>query len=138
MRWACDRHGCFNVHKRPKIEVFAEFLPAGTSFGDVDGIHEYRGLFILLEWKPSSDWASQPDRVSAGQSRLFREFTKALYERSVVFVIAGDAKTMQVHWLKRFWRGGETGWDRSSLDDVGRRIRTFWTLSEAGIEGGRV
>ena len=38
LRWDCQKQGCFNKKKRPKIEEFAECLPGKISFGDIDGI----------------------------------------------------------------------------------------------------
>lgn len=51
MQWNCERQGCFNVKKRPKIEMFADCLPRKISFSDIDGIVEINGNLLLLEWK---------------------------------------------------------------------------------------
>lgn len=47
LRWDCERRGCFNLKRRPKIEVFAECFPGRINFGDVDGIVEIGGNALL-------------------------------------------------------------------------------------------
>ena len=49
MRWDCSASGCFNVKRRPKVEQFADALPGRVSFGDVDGIVEINGWFLMIE-----------------------------------------------------------------------------------------
>jgi len=62
MRWDCEKQGCFNLKKRPKIELFADCFPGAISFGDVDGRVEYKGRFLELEWKPETiDWRVRPN-----------------------------------------------------------------------------
>ena len=31
LRWDCERQGCFNLKRRPKIEVFADCFPGRIS-----------------------------------------------------------------------------------------------------------
>ena len=51
LRWDCLRRGCFNLKRRPKIEVFADCFPGRINFGDVDGIVEISGNALLLDGK---------------------------------------------------------------------------------------
>ena len=48
LRWNCEERGCFNLQKRPKIEVFSACFRGKISFGDVDGIVEISGNFPIL------------------------------------------------------------------------------------------
>jgi len=48
LRWDCQKRGCFNLKRRPKIEIFAECFPGRINFGDVDGIVEINGNALLL------------------------------------------------------------------------------------------
>lgn len=130
MRWDCATCGCFNQKLRPKIELFAEFLPGNTSFGDVDGLHEYNGRFLLLEWKTHRDEDLPPPAILTGQDRTYRQFTSRLQDDAVVICAAGDAESMDVLWSKRYLRGGRTGWTRSTFVEVGEMMRRF---CEGGI-----
>ena len=51
LRWDCEKRGCFNIKRRPKIEVFHKCFPGNINFGDVDGIVEINGRGLMLEWK---------------------------------------------------------------------------------------
>jgi len=55
MRWDCQKQGCFNKKKRPRIEMFAECLPGKIAVGDVDGLVEIKGNFLFLEFKEHSN-----------------------------------------------------------------------------------
>ena len=88
LRWDCDKRGCFNVKKRPKIEIFGECFGRGINFGDVDGIVERRGQLLFLEWKPGRS------AISTGQ-RLLHENMLSIPQISIV-VAYGDAETMEL------------------------------------------
>lgn len=128
LRWNCSVHGCFNVKRRPKIELFSKFLPGDTSFGDVDALHEYRGRYIALEWKHYTDTQLPPIRVPEGQNRTFCALTRELRGRFLWIVCAGDAETMEIHWHKRIYNGGASWWERSSFDVVGLMIQDHWKV----------
>ena len=97
MRWKCNSDGCFNVKRRPKIELFAECFPRRINFGDVDGLVELNGRFCMLEWK------GQGGSIHTGQKLSFEAFTRI--SGNVVFVVDGDAETMNVTQYRVFWRG---------------------------------
>ena len=112
MRWDCEARGCFNLLKRPKIEVFAECFPRGINFGDVDGIVEIGGRFLLLEFKPA------PIDFSRGQRLLYERITSSPNGAIQVLGLAGDAETMEITHLCRFRRGAFRAWATGDLNDA--------------------
>ncbi len=72
MRWDCGKRGCYNVKHRPKIEEFAECFPGKISMGDVDGLVEINGHFLLLEWKSVSK------DLGYGQRKTYEQITASL------------------------------------------------------------
>lgn len=123
MRWKCERDGCFNQKRRPKIEVFADCFPRRINFGDVDGLVEINGRFCLLEWKGDGG------ALRTGQVMSFRSFTETI--GNLVLVVHGDAETMAVDGYAQFWGGRQLAFIQASLDDVKERIRRWvsWTES---------
>jgi hypothetical protein len=110
MRWDCERNGCFNKLRRPKIEMFAECFPGRINFGDVDGIVEMRGKFCLLEWKGDGG------ALRLGQQLTYNAFTKE--EGNTVLVVHGDAETMEVNAFSYFWKGVQSTPKDATMDDV--------------------
>ena len=123
MRWDCQRDGCFNVKRRPKIEVFAECFPRRINFGDVDGLVELNGWFILLEWKGSGGSLPQ------GQVMSFERFTRDIGD--LVLVVHGDAEIMTVTGYSEFWGGRHTPIVQADLALVKSRIRRWVDWTEA-------
>lgn len=121
MRWDCGKSGCFNTERRPKIEVFADCFPRRINFGDVDGLVELNGRFLLLEWKGPGGSLRQ------GQIRTYIEFTSTV--GNLVLVVCGSAKTMAVESFSQFWGGRHLPSMASDLDGVKSRIRRWaeWT-----------
>ena len=107
MRWDCSKNGCFNLKKRPKIEVFASCFPGRINFGDVDGLVEISGKFCLLEWK------SYGGTISRGQEMTYVSFTKI--QDNVVFIVNGDAETMNISECCIFWEGRKGDWRQIDL-----------------------
>jgi hypothetical protein len=97
LRWDCERHGCFNLKRRPKIEVFADCFPGRISLGDVDGIVEIGGNALLLEWK------SEACALPTGQRLLYQRLTWS--GPVAVMIVVGDAETMTVTATSVFDRG---------------------------------
>jgi hypothetical protein len=90
MRWKCAALGCYNELARPKIEVFADCFPGRICMGDIDGLVEINGKFLLLEWK------SGPKEIPQGQRITYDVLVKIAGRMWTVLCIAGDAKTMDV------------------------------------------
>lgn len=114
LRWKCEKDGCFNQKRRPKIEVFADCFPGRINFGDVDGLVEVRGKFCLLEWK--GDGGS----VNTGQHISFGRFTAT--KGNAVFVVHGEAESMQVLSHFVYWLGKRGVSHIGGLDLVKARI----------------
>lgn len=91
MRWNCDKRGCFNVKRRPKIEIFHDCFPGKISFGDVDAIVEINGKGLMLEWK--SDTTDLP----MGQQIMYKRLTKT--EQLTVIILCGNAETMEINYM---------------------------------------
>lgn len=110
IRWRCESDGCFNVLKRPKIEVFSECFPGRISFGDVDGIVEISGMALLLEWKPA------PGTLRTGQRIMYENLSRD--GKITVLTLAGDAKTMAVTHSGYFWAGKQSEWKPATIEDA--------------------
>ena len=65
MRWQCTEKGCY-LQRRSDPVMFDGCFPAGVSMGDVDGIVELNGRFLIVEFKKLN--ISVPE----GQARMFR------------------------------------------------------------------
>ena len=97
MRHNCESQGCFNLNRRPKIEVFSECFPRKIAMADVDGVVEMGGRFLFLEWKT-------PDApISFGGKLTLSSFSRI--PGSIAIAAWGDAKTMEVCKLM-LWCGG--------------------------------
>lgn len=117
MRWDCKRDGCFNAKRRPKTEVFSECFGRGINFGDVDGIVERLGHFLLMEWK------GEGGTLGVGQKRL-HDALLALPSFTVV-VVSGNAETMVVsNFVVRHRRATEK--HSAGLDELKARIRAWY------------
>lgn len=114
MRWDCEKQGCFNLKKRPKIEEFADCLPRNISFSDIDARVELNSSFLEIEWKPA------PIDLATGQRIMFTRLTKSC--PVTVLVIAGDAETMEVTHMASFYLGKFKEWQPANLDDVKKKI----------------
>lgn len=128
MRWNCDRDGCFNAKRRPKIEMFADCFRGRINFGDVDGLVELNGRFCLLEWKGLGG------TVGRGQEISFVAFTNNDLG-NVVFVVHGDAETMAVTGYSCFWRGRHEPLVEADLDTLKQRIARW---AQWSAKAGRV
>ena len=97
LRWDCVRRGCFNLKRRPKIEVFADCFPGRINFGDVDGIVEINGNALLLEWK------SEAHELPTGQRILYERLTQS--GLCSAMLVVGDAEAMIAVATSIFDRG---------------------------------
>jgi hypothetical protein len=117
MRWNCKQSGCFNVKCRPKIEIFADCFPRRINFGDVDGLVEISGKFCLLEWKRLGV------SIRYGQRESFRQFT--LIPGNIVFIVYGDAETMNVECYRFFWQGELSDVEQADLNGLKEDMK-YW------------
>lgn len=126
LHWDCDARGCFNKKKRPKIEIFAGLFPGRVSFGDVDAIVELNGFALVLEWK------GQGAPIKGGQRMMWERLTRD--GTITVFVVEGDAETMEVYSASRFYCGQLSECKEMNLDGLKERIRQWvYQVSEAGF-----
>lgn len=116
LKWDCEKQGCFNLKKRPKIEQFHECFPGNINFGDVDGIVEINGKALMLEWKPSGQHS-----VKKGQQIMYERLTKAA-PLSVVCV-SGNPETMEIEGFWGYKDGECSEFKPASIDDLKRYIR---------------
>lgn len=123
MRWDCTQKGCFNTHRRPKIEVFSDLFPGRISFGDVDAIVEINGNALLLEWK------SDRNDLPKGQEIMYKRLTRS--SPLSVLVVVGDASTMAVTAMGDFFRGNYTPVRPCSIDDVRAAIASWVACAQA-------
>ena len=93
------------------------------AFSDIDGAVEVNGRFLFQEWKEHT-------KVPAGQRIMFQRLTTN--GRVAVFLITGDAETMEVREFATFWRGKFSGWAASSLEEVKDRIRSWAQWAQTG------
>ena len=117
MGWDCDTQGCFNRKKRPKIELFADCFPRNISPGDVDARVEYEGFFWELEWKGNGAG------LKYAQKRTFQEVTRQ--RGNAVFVVEGDAETMDVKRWCIFWMARQGKGESGGLEDLKERVRAW-------------
>ena len=128
MRWDCTRQGCFNIHKRPKIERFADCLPGRIAFGDVDGIVEIGGNLLVLEWK-------ERKHLPRGQELLYTRWTA--YGPATVILVVGDARDMTVDEIAFVHKGIREPWLDSNLDSLRWMIRDWGQWATAHPVQGR-
>jgi hypothetical protein len=124
LRWNCRVRGCFNENCRPKLEVFAGCFPRKINFGDVDGIVELNGRFLLLEWKGPGG------TVKLAQLRSYLAFTRQS-DGNVVFVVGGAADTMRVSDFAIVWQGKFFPSTPGNLDDLKQRLRAWAAWAES-------
>jgi hypothetical protein len=122
LRWDCEKQGCFNRLKRPKIEAFAECFPGRINFGDVDGVVEINGHFLYLEWK------AEEVPLKTGQRILIERRT--LDGLSTYLIVAGDAESMKVERYAVAWNGKIGAWEDATLDDVKARIKSWVRMAQ--------
>jgi hypothetical protein len=129
LRWDCRRQGCFNVHKRPKIERFADCLPGRLAFSDIDAVAEVNGNLLVLEWK-------EHRRIPLGQRLLYARWT-ALGPATVLLVV-GDAQEMTVEEMACVYEGNLGPWRGTDLDGLRQEIRAWaeWALAHPVVRSG--
>ena len=88
MTWECEKSGCFNKVKRPKIEMFHECFYGKISMSDIDAAVEVNGNFLFIEWK------SGGGKLKLAQKIFFERLTR--HANIGVFIVSGDAETMRI------------------------------------------
>lgn len=88
MTWECEKSGCFNKVKRPKIEMFHDCFYDKISMSDIDAAVEVNGNFLLIEWK------SGVGKLKTAQRIFFERLTR--HSNIFVYIVSGDAETMRI------------------------------------------
>jgi len=117
LRWDCEKRGCFNKLKRPKIEIFSDCFPGRINFGDVDAIVEINGKGLMLEWKEGQQ------ELKRGPLLMYERLTKT--KLLSVFVVSGNAETMVVDGIMVWFSGKGEKWKSATLDILKRCIRKW-------------
>ena len=126
MRWNCETQGCFNIKKRPKIELLAKCFPGKIAITDVDGLVEVCGNFLYLEWKDHRN-------LSAGQRILFERLTALC--PATVLIVEGDAQDMTVRSISTVWAGTIGASEEADFDDLLNNLCQWcaWALENPAI-----
>jgi len=130
MRWDCSKRGCFNIMKRPKIEMLADCLPGRIAFTDIDGIAEVCGNLLLLEWKDHRE-------IGTGQRLLFERMT--LLCPATVLIVEGDAQDMSVRSVSTVSDGLVSPPEPADLGGLRSQIRQWrdWALANSALRNGQ-
>ena len=124
MRWSCEKRGCFNVKRRPKIEMFHDCFPGKISFGDVDAIVEINGKGLMLEWK--SDTTDLP----VGQQIMYKRLTKT--KQLTVIILCGNAETMEINYMGWVFAGKYVEPAREAIDGAKQSIDDWVKWAQRG------
>jgi hypothetical protein len=123
LRWDCEKQGCFNKKRRPKIEVFHDVFPRRINFGDVDGIVEINGKALMLEWK------SYEGDIPTGQRIMYSRITKS--GLITVICVTGNAETMECTSYRLFFKGELHPAQKANLDAV-KDVMRRWVKHAEG------
>jgi len=123
MLWDCEKQGCFNKLRRPKIEVFADCFPRRINFGDVDGLVELNGQGLLLEWKTGKGTLPMGQRIAHQNLTKDGKFT--------TLCVVGNAETMECSAYGFFWQGKWNDYRMANLEDVKNFIRRWAKQAQA-------
>ena len=124
LRWDCEKRGCFNIKRRPKIEIFSDCFPGRINFGDVDGIVEINGFALMLEWKTSA-----ANELPKGQQIMYERITQT--RKVAVIVIIGDAETMECKKYCLFFNGKQNKWAVADINQTKERIKKWAIWAKA-------
>ena len=119
MRYNCEKTGCFNLKRRPKIEVFDDCFPGRIAMTDVDSLVEINCHFLFMEFKSKAAPATLP----TGQRILYENLTKHL--NFTVAIISGDAETMEIESLTWVYGGKMSPPKPVSLDQLRQRFKEW-------------
>ena len=98
MRWKCMDKGCYLDKVEPRLWDFQHCFPRNMSMGDIDGIVEIKGKFLVVEWK------SVGGKLTTGQHILLKNLT-AMSSDIIAYVLYGNSQTMDVYEMRRYFCG---------------------------------
>lgn len=117
LRWDCEKQGCFNELRRPKIEIFADCFPGKINFGDVDGLVEINKKGLFLEWK------SEKRNLPTGQRIAHKNLTHG--EKLTTICVVGNPETMECTHYGFFFDGKWHDYRNSSLEEIKSFMRRW-------------
>lgn len=117
LRWDCEKQGCFNQLKRPKIEVFHGCFPGNINFGDVDGLVEINGHGLLLEWKENNG------SIPTGQRITHEKLTKTGMLTTIVII--GNPEHMTCQKYGFFFKGKFQNYKQGDIEKVKEVIKKW-------------
>lgn len=131
IRWKCEERGCFNVKKRPKIEVFADCLPGRIAFSDVDATVEVNGRFLFLEFKEG-----EPRELQTGQ-RIYLQRLTLLHRNIQAAIVSANSETMEIAFIRAIRLGQFGPVEKCDLAALRARIRS-WAVRASALPTVRI
>lgn len=124
MRFSCDGGRCYLNDKVPKLGVFDDCFPGKIGFGDVDGLVERRGNFLVVEWKEPGG------SLTMGQLITFKHLSSV--PTVTVLVVEGDNSEMSIEAVSQVTESGLG--DKRPIDLIGlKSLFTQWfEFADAG------
>ena len=110
-KFQCGMRGsnnCWRDKHVLKFSPFAGIFPRGINFGDVDGLVEYMGEFLMMEWK--TDQALWDAIDGTGQDLMHERLVDS--GPFTVLQVVGHAGSTEPH-MYRIWShlgGTRSGW----------------------------
>jgi len=89
--------------------------------GDVDGIVEINGNALMLEWKTHQG-------LPTGQKIMYERLSRG--GQVTVFIIHGNAETMQCRSYGIYYRGKFSGMREATLESIKDRMRKWNNYAE--------
>lgn len=124
MRFSCDGGKCYLTDKVPNLGEFDDCFPGKIGFGDVDGLIERRGSFLVVEWK-------EPDApLTTGQLITFKHLSTV--PTITVLVVEGDNSRMTVNSVSQVTESGLS--DKRPIDLAGLKLlfTQWYEFADAG------
>ena len=122
MRWKCMDKGCYLDKVEPRLWDFHDCFPKNMSMGDIDGIVEIKGNFLVVEWKGVGG------TLTTGQHILLQNLTR-LSDKVVAYVLWGNSQTMDVYKM-RLYRLGKWEDMESNRGHVDHLFRSWARMAQ--------
>lgn len=126
MRWDCKKDGCYR-DICPKLSLFDECFTGRNCLGDIDGILERKGHFLLVEWK------SPGGHLSTGQRIMFNRMAEL--PNFAVFVLYGS-NTGEIEEYELFYKCKHYLRKSTSLAVIKKRFTT-WECNAINVRSHR-
>ena len=122
MRWDCTRQECYLEQAHPRLEQLASALGGRRNFGNIDGVTERGGHFLVYEEK------SGRDALPIGQRRMLEAFTNGHpggAHFTVVVAYCPGAPTESMEAFRVLRHGVWSPWQAGDLDRLRKGIRQW-------------